>query len=290
LSDRLVVVRQDGLYEVTLADGNEQLLIANPENGLLLDPAVSPDRAHIAYTDQLTGVVLPGEEPDFGSDIYVSDLDGGNARLAYEHRTRGELARWPVWTPDGDLLVTIQAFDARLIVQVLRVDMETGDVAVLVDGAIAPGISADGATIAYVRVEQDFSQTLWMANADGSGERQIAGPGDGLGAFTSPRFAPDGSVLAFGGAEPPTAGVSLRAMPRANGLPADIWVADVATGELRGLADLDLDSPSLAWSGDGQRLFVFAGTGLYVIDPEEGGPRQVAPGTFHGQMDWLAAQ
>ena len=71
-----------------------------------------------------------------------------------------------------------------------------------------------------------------------------------------------------------------------NGLPAEVWLFDLEANELRGLADLD--SPSLAWSSDGQRLFVFAGTGLFVIDPD-GDTRQVAPGTFHGQMAWLGS-
>lgn len=41
---------------------------------------------------------------------------------------------------------------------------------------------------------------------------------------------------------------------------------------------------------DGQRLFAFAGTGLFLIDPKSGDTRQVTPETFHGQMDWLAPE
>jgi Tol biopolymer transport system component len=237
---------------------------------------------------QLTGVVLPGEAPDFGSDLYLAERDGRNIGPVYEHSTRGELVRWPRWLPDGDLLAGVQRFEeGRLVAQVIRIDTETEAAEVLVDGALQPAPSPDGRRLVYVRVEQDFSQSLWLANIDGSGARMIAGPEDGIGTFDSPRFSPDGRLIAFGGAEPPVAGVSRAAAARSNGLPADVWLFDLDANEVRGLADLDLDSPSLAWSADGARLFAFSGTGLFAIDLESGDTARLADGTFHGQMDWL---
>jgi Tol biopolymer transport system component len=288
VAGRLVIVRADGLYERSLQTGDETLLIANGEDALLLDPAPEPGRTRLAYVRQLTGVVLPGEAPDFGSDLYLAERDGRNIGPVYEHSTRGELVRWPRWLPDGDLLAGVQRFEeGRLVAQVIRIDTETEAAEVLVDGALQPAPSPDGRRLVYVRVEQDFSQSLWLANIDGSGARMIAGPEDGIGTFDSPRFSPDGRLIAFGGAEPPVAGVSRAAAARSNGLPADVWLFDLDANEVRGLADLDLDSPSLAWSADGARLFVFSGTGLFAIDLESGDTARLADGTFHGQMDWL---
>jgi hypothetical protein len=74
-----------------------------------------------------------------------------------------------------------------------------------------------------------------------------------------------------------------------NGLPEDIWLVDVQTDEATRLADLDLDQPTPAFSGDGERLFVLADRGLYQIYLD-GGERLLGDGLYHGSLDWLSAE
>ncbi|MDZ4278322.1 MAG: hypothetical protein U1B78_04205, partial [Dehalococcoidia bacterium] len=74
-----------------------------------------------------------------------------------------------------------------------------------------------------------------------------------------------------------------------NGLPMDIYIMEAEGGAPRMIGDVDIDLPSIAWTADGGRIFVLGGRGTFAIDPD-GGAEQLAPGTFHGQLDWLAPE
>jgi len=295
LPDRVIAVRNEGIVEISLATGDERLLLPATDEAVLLEPAVSPDGRQLAYTRQLVAVVVPGEEFDAGADVYVAGIDGSDPRPVREHTVRGELVGAPSWLPDGDLIVSFQRFEAPAFVTgVDRIDLATGDVTRVLDDGFAASVSPDGERLLFVRTDDQFVQTLWTANIDGSEPRPLLGPDEGLGTFHSPRMSPDGATVAVAAGELLASGVSagggtfgLRAGAY-NGLPADVWLIDAGGGNPRLLADLDLDSPSLAWSGDGARLFVFSGQGLFALDPIDGSQITLAEGTFHGQLDWLA--
>jgi len=308
LTDRLLLVRDTGIFELSLATNEEQPLLLDPPGALLADPAVSPDGTQIAHVRLLQGVAQPGEQADFGADLYVAGRDGSDARLLYEHQVRGEQARGPRWTPDGMLLFSVERFETdHFVTQILALDLASGETTVLVENAVQPAISPDGTQIAYAAIDDQGLQSLWLANAGGGDPRLLLGPDQGLGIILSPRFSPDGTRVAVAGSEvvPPaarhddplyasqTGGTRPLRRPPAylyNGFPMDIWLVELATGEPLKLADIDADQPYLAWSADGLRLFMLDATGVYVIDPTTGNGRALAPGTFHGQLDWLAAQ
>ncbi len=287
LHDRLLVVRNSGIVELTFPNLDEQVVIPSSSDAIPLEPAVSRDGKRIAYTRQLVGVVIPGENTDLGSDIYVANIDGSDPRVAAKHAQRGDLLRSAAWLSDHDLLVSAQRFaGGTFIAEAVRVDINTNQRTTVLQNAVALDVSPDGSKIAYVEVDPSFLQSLWVANSDGSDPHEVAGLDDNFGTIASPRFSPDGKTIAFGAAAPVATGVSLGA-PLLNGLPADIWTVSVDGTNVRPLVELKLDSPSLAWSGDGARLFVFAGDGLFVIDPLQRTAKRMADGTFHGQIDWL---
>ncbi|MCH7945134.1 MAG: hypothetical protein IIC73_03850 [Armatimonadetes bacterium] len=68
-SDRLLIARNDGLVELSLATQQERLLILSESETLPAEPAVSPDGRQIVYTLLLLPIVRPGEATDFGADL-----------------------------------------------------------------------------------------------------------------------------------------------------------------------------------------------------------------------------
>jgi dipeptidyl aminopeptidase/acylaminoacyl peptidase len=308
--DRLIIVRDEGLAELSLAKNSEQILIANPPSTVLIEPALSPARDRLAYVLQLTPTVIPGRPVELGMDLYLSGADGGSPTLLLQHSRSNEAIRSPSWFPDGKrLMINVQDLIGAQIVTTIEVlDVETGARTRVLDDGFAPSVAPDGRRMVFLRQDAQLNQSLWIANSDGTDPQQLAGADDGLGSISSPRFSPDGRTLAFGGAQglaggsveapgPPYAalaggatGSNLSAAHSANGLPQDIWLLDLESGEKHLLAPIQMDQPSIAWTPDGTSIFAFAGAGLFGIDPKNGEYRRLAEGTFHGQMDWLAAK
>lgn len=107
--------------------------------------------------------------------------------------------------------------------------------------ATDPQISPDGRTIAYVRKSNDIMTdrargTIWLIDvASGQQRPLVAGPGS----YYSPRWSPDGSRLAYVGAESGTPQMFVR------------WMGSGESARVTGLPD----SPAaIAWSPDGRRI------------------------------------
>jgi Tol biopolymer transport system component len=298
-AETLLISRQEGLATFETDGGEERLLIENPLDSLLIEPASSPDGSRIAYVRQLTPFVRPGVPTETGMDLWLANADGSDARPFIEHSVPNEMVRSPAWLLDGQrMVVSVQRIEGgRFVLTLEEVDTTTGARTVLRDEAFQPAVSEDGAQLAYLEVDEAFNQTLWLSNYDGSNARAIAGPEQELVSFTSPRFSPDGRRLAFSAGEPielqirsgeryaVAAGASMRGATRYDGTPKDIWLYDLSTGELRKLADLNLDDPGIAWSRDGSRLYVYAGAGLLAIDAQSGESTSLGDGMFHGFVD-----
>jgi Tol biopolymer transport system component len=310
LADRLLVVRERGIAELTFPSAEETQLAANGEFSLLFEPILSPDGTRIAYIEQLTRLPEPGLPSDFGADLYIMDRDGANPRLVAEHRSRGERFLSPTWLSDTVLLASSQRPEGNVLVATLvRLDLDTGAAETVLDGAIFVSADRPRNRIVYSRLEPAGNQTLWISAPDGGDARQLLGPDDGYSIFQSPRVSPDGRYLAFGspsGSAIPSlrrdagaAFVSRAPLPlarpaadRLDGLPQQIWLLDLETGDVAQLGAgvlENLDSPSLTWAGDG-RIFVLETQGLFLVDTASRNAKRILRGTTHGQVEWVAAQ
>lgn len=87
----------DGIYQVDVRTGETSLLVSAPET-LNQTPAWSPDGEHIAFIriELDTG---GRQTTTIGSDLFVADADGTNARALAN--TRGGSVDSPTWSPDG---------------------------------------------------------------------------------------------------------------------------------------------------------------------------------------------
>jgi Tol biopolymer transport system component len=317
-SGRLVFSRPDAIIELDIATGeSREILREEASNSFLLDPAVSPDGALLAYVSQPPAEIIDGRY-DAGTDLWVANRDGSGARIVYEHSQPNALVRYPRWTRDGDIVAIIQEIEeteelTRVAYTVQRIDIETGSRTRLLDDAYAITLSPDGSTLAYARPLREGGEAFEAIELGGTGEAAVLVGGEAnLLPFNSPEYSPDGASIAFAAADqrlapaPPSgrlaiadteAGVLIasggdgaEATRRAavlDGLPQDIWLVDARGGQPRLLAALQEDLPSLTWSGDGERIYVLGAGGLYEIEVASGAVVRIGEGVFHGQIDWV---
>ncbi len=108
-----------------------------------------------------------------------------------------------------------------------------------------PQISPDGKQVAFVRVsvnkkKEGYDTAVWIAPTDGSEPPRAFTNGTD----TNPRWAPDGSRLAFN-----------RSMEKdGKPQPGQIWVLSLRGGEARPLTDLPKGAGAPAWSPDGKTI------------------------------------
>ena len=115
----------------------------------------------------------------------------------------------------------------------------TGQDVFQLERAMDPQISPDGSQVVYMRSSFDIMtdrgrSALWIIGADGSGHRPLAsGPNN----YSSPRWSPDGSMLAYVSTEDGRAQIFLRYMD---------------TGQETKLTNLTKSPGGMSWSPDGQ--------------------------------------
>ena len=107
--------------------------------------------------------------------------------------------------------------------------------------ATDPQISPDGRTVAYVRSSNDIMTdkarpTIWLIDVASGQQRPLLA---GSGSYSSPRWSPDGTRLAYVAAEGGSSQLYVR------------WMGNGESARITGLPD----SPdSIAWSPDGRRI------------------------------------
>jgi Tol biopolymer transport system component len=115
-----------------------------------------------------------------------------------------------------------------------------------------------------------------------------------------PQFSPSSDRVAFvapqsglnGATERPVLALDALfgiAVAHAHGIPWDPWVVNADGSGLRRLAETGADEPSVGWSPDAQQVFVYSGTGSFIVDVVSGEVTQLSFVKGYGPTIWLAA-
>jgi TolB protein len=174
-------------------------------------PSWSPDGTTIVFMSDR-------DNPEF--DIYTMAADGTNV----QRLTTGHTNWFPQYSPDGTRVAMHTGRDVHVL------DLATKQVTRLTTdpaNGMFPTWSPDGRRLVFMSWRNGVTQ-LFMMNADGSDQRQIAAAPQG--SSIDPRWSPDGTRVVFvvtpatdpTAAPPPDAG-------------SQIYVLDLATGAVRKL-------------------------------------------------------
>lgn len=292
VSGPIVLVRDQRLL-IRTRDGAERLLLRTPPNTFPSFPVWSPDGARVAYVQATLFTGQPNA--DWGSDIYVADVNGGTPRLIWKHERAGEQAQGLAWMANGQALLFGYLYTriegGKYLGQtqrIERIELESGRRTPLVEGGTFPSLTRDGARLAYLTQDENGQGALWVAGADGSAPVSLVTLGPHVPAILGPRIAPDGSAVAFAAPSTQAAAPGRGAaagLNAAHGLPMEVWRVDVTTRALSRLTNFKEDEPYPAWTGDGTMLIALGAGGLYEIRPDGSWVRRIGEGSFGGQAD-----
>ena len=323
-SGSLIMTDLAGLVEYNVKSGSRKPLITpDTENTFLLDPAISPDGTRLVYIVQPppkivnnceagkpTPTVVSGGRPgagcgiyDAGSDVWAANRDGSDAHLVFAHAQPNQLVRFPQWQDDATILAVVQEIAPRKGVTTVsyvleRIPAAGGERTKVIGDVLSFGLSPDGQRLAYARLAPQTGETLNVADVSGANDETLIGISENLGPFNVPRYAPDGTKIAFASADqtgaraasPEFASAAAAGplpAPPADGLPEDIWTVDGGGGRPVRVADLKEDLPALTWSGDGKHIYVLGAAGLYDVNVVTGAVDRLGDGAFHGMLVWV---
>ncbi len=217
--------------------------------GLDMKPTWSPDGRQIAFRTSRDGQ----------DEIYVMAADGTCERnLTLSPKDD----RSPAWSPGGCEIAYDHFFDARFQ-DIATIPVAGGEPRrITTKSGEYPSWSPDGRRIAFASA-RDGDYDVYVINADGSGERQVA---DLPGYQFYPAWSPDGLWLAYESGQSTIEGLQIHVM-RANGQDDRPITHDTATNRFP------------AWSPDGRLSWSASGT-IVVAASLNAAPVAIGPGQF----------
>ncbi len=220
-ANSLLYVSSDGATERIwkLENGKASELWSAPGDRIIGGPAVAPDEAHIAFSIADRGTTR----------LVVMNTDGTSVRTVTDSM---ELRGAPVWTPDGESIVT--AANERGSPRLFRIPLKTAEVVrILDDYALDPAWAPGGKFLVYSGMDPGTTFPVRAVTADGE-------------PYPIPELA-----LSRGGA----LGVTQVGARRLRFLPGEqalvvlrgdiqhknLWVRDLSTGNWRQLTNFGRD-------------------------------------------------
>jgi hypothetical protein len=204
-----------------------------------------------------------------------------------------ESLSWPSWWPDGSSFVFQREDDGAPAVQSpdgfarppARIELAQANGSerrVLVSSGWQPSPAPDGSAIAFVRFTDHGSSLIAFGSSDAA--EHVLVDGGVFPEIFSPRYSPDGKVIAFGArsfadlqptAQPATGLIDLFGLVQpssvvAHGTLADLWLINADGSNLRQISNLRVHDPAVAWAPDGSQLFAYGEWGGVLIDLNSG--------------------
>jgi len=229
----------------------------------------APDGRHYAYASEPEGLSL-------------ASMDLHEKLTLVESDPRFEFVN-VIWSPDGQRLAFVRQQTCGFHRYAVRVDgSDLAELPLLLEGGV---LSPDGRKLAFARMADGEQVALWVADADGTSERQLVD----MPAYYRVAWAPDSQRIAFltyTGGKAYVVGIdgtgltelatdvkedSLAWSPDGSQLAyisvGHVWVRQLGSSEARPLASGD---SYLEWSPDGDRLLFSAGADLFVLEVAAG--------------------
>jgi Tol biopolymer transport system component len=247
-----------------------------------------------------------GGQGSTGTDLFALDLPAGVLSPLVQRTNASESLGAPAWWADGSRLlfqnedhgvVGIGYLGVSTVIYPTRIESVQPDGSgrkLLVNDARQPAPAPDGTGFAFLRTSTEGTALIMRTYPEPS--EKILIPAGAFRDITSPRYAPQGDRIAFmapgtfvGQASPNLligllgAGIAL-----AHGFPWDLWVVSADGSGVRRLAQLGGDDATVAWSPDGGRLFVYGGTGSFLVDASSGEVTALPYVAGYGGVAWIA--
>jgi Tol biopolymer transport system component len=302
-----IVWPKDGDLWVYDVPTKQQTKITNLSAGAAVTGATwSPDGARVVYAQFWR---RPNERSS-GADLMIANADGSDAHPFAERDAPNTVLETPEWLASGNVYYTIRRVVNGRETQTIMRQKEGGQPEMVMDNAYDPAASPDESTLVYVRSTRSGQQMM---------KKTLAESGDGCELLSDqvfqylslPRISPDGKRVAFGGSGEPNAGASgcggdpRSAAPAASGgfdlgsllqpptayahgLPADVYSMSLDGSDMKRIADIKDDDPTVAYSPDGTRLAIFGVAALVMVDSNGGPTDKLTDQGGYGALDWTA--
>jgi Tol biopolymer transport system component len=169
-----------------------------------------------------------------------------------------------------------------------------GAASTVTQNAFVPYLAHDGSKLVYITVDpQSYLNNLYVAGTDGSNATSLLKPGT-LWAIDSLTMSPDGQTVVFSGdSNGATAGVlpdfyawlGIR-VAQAHSIPEDLWQVSVAGGPVKRLTSLGVTTLQVDYSPDGSHLAFNGSNGIYVLNSDGSGLKQLDGEPKYGSIQW----
>lgn len=271
-----------------------------------LEVTAQPDGSHVIAA---IGEPFAGGGPR-GADLVSLDVGTGDSTPLLQRADPRESLDYPAWWPDrATLLFERQDLGGQTVSppgqevprypsRIERVMADGSGRGVLLDEGRQPSAAPDGTRLVYARTRNQGAAMLIWSELDGSLQTLI--PEGRFADLAYPEFSPSSDQIAFvapqsglsGSAEQPILALDTLFGPSvayAHGIPWDPWIVNADGSNLHRVAETGADEPSVGWSPDARQLFVYSGTGSFIVDARTG---DLAPLSFvkgYGPVVWLAS-